>query len=173
MAKTPAKKKAPALDIFKTLSAIDKRDYNFYANLSDEEKKGFAPIVVSRWLSAVEGNEDVNAFYLMMVNENVNKNFWDSTISKHPELQYKMMAACGIGKSVKHKWIKGYGRKSAKSKFMELLSSFYPSASVKELEYLISINSIEQLTQLVNDAGLQDEDIKKMVKEIKELKAND
>ena len=39
------------LDIFKLLSTIDSSSSNIYASLSDEERKGFAPLVVMRWMT--------------------------------------------------------------------------------------------------------------------------
>lgn len=163
---TAQKKK---LDIFKLLEAVDKRDINFYSNLTPEEKKGFAPIVAMRWLSAVKGRNEENEYYLHVTNDRVNKHMWNSDLSKHPELIYKTMALCGLGKKMGHEWIKGFSREK-QSKFVEFLKVYYPTASKNELEYLIQINSAAQLTELVNDSGLQDDEIKVLVKEIKELK---
>lgn len=36
-----AEKKKPVLDIFRTLSAIDCQDKDFYKNLTEEEQKAF------------------------------------------------------------------------------------------------------------------------------------
>ena len=48
------------LDVFKLLEAIDQRNFDFYVNLSNEEKKGFAGIVAMRWMSTVsDKNRDV------------------------------------------------------------------------------------------------------------------
>lgn len=167
----PTTKKPPALDIFKTLSAMDSRNYDYFSNLTDQEKKGFAPIVAMRWLSAVKGSNLENEFYLNMTNELVNKHLWDSSLTKHPELVYKLMAACGIGSNKRHEWIKGFS-KQKHSKFVEFLKIYYPSASKDELNYLIEINSKEQLMSLVNDSGLQDDEIKILAKEVKDLKSN-
>ena len=104
-----------------------------------------------------------------MVNEVVNKNLWDSGLNKHPELVYKLMAHCGIGSTVRHEWVKGFSRPK-RSKVAEFLKQYYPSASNDEIEYLITINSKEQLLELLNESGMQDDEIKVMAKEIKEIK---
>lgn len=163
---TAPKKK---LDIFKLLEAVDKRDVNFYSNITPEERKGFAPIVAMRWLSAIKGGNQENEYYLHVTNDRVNKHLWNSEITKHPELVYKTMALCGLGKKMPHQWIAGFKREKS-SKFVEFLKQYYPTASNDELEYLIEINTIEQLSELVSDSGLQDDEIKILVKEIKELK---
>lgn len=184
---TAQKKK---LDIFRLLEAVDKRDLNFYSKLTDEEKKGFAPIVAMRWLSAISdwseppkklfGNANsANEYYLISTNAYVNKHLWDSNLTGHPELVYQLMAICGAGMntnlnkkgelSTNHQWIAGFKRGKT-SKFVEFIKQYYPLASSKELEYLIEINSQEQLIELVNESGLQDDEVKVLVKEIKELK---
>lgn len=164
-----AVKKKPALDIFELLGKVDKRDLDFYSNMTPEQKKAFAPIVAIRWMSSVKASEDENEYYLHVTNDRVNKHLWNSEIYKHPELVYKTMALCGIGKGMRHEWIAGFKR-AKNSKFVEFLKTYYPTASKKELEYLVEINDQDQLIQLVHDAGLQDDEIKALVKEIKELK---
>lgn len=164
-----AEKKKPPLDIFKVMSAIDNRKFGFYKTMSDEEKKAFSPLVIMRWISAVRGSREINEYYLQIVNELVNKNLWDPCLSKHPELLYLLLAHSGIGSKVDHEWIKGFSREK-KSKLVEFLKQFYPTASTKELEFFITINSKEQLISLVNDSGMQDDEAKSLIKEIKETK---
>lgn len=162
-------KKKPPLDIFKVMEAIDKRNFGFYKTLTDEEKKAFSPLVIMRWISAVKGSDEINGYYIQMVNEMINRNLWDPCLSKHPELLYMLLAQCGIGQKVNHEWIKGFSREK-KSKLTEFLRTYYPSASTNELDFLVSINSKEQLIEMVEESGLQDDEAKVLIKEIKELK---
>lgn len=164
-----AQKKKPALDIFELLAAVDKRDFNFYSKLTPEQKKAFAPIVAMRWMTAIRNSDQDSEFQLQIVNEVVNQNMWNSALYNHPELIYKLMAVCGSGKRKNYEWIKGFS-KEKKSKMVEFLRTYYPSASKSEIEYLISINSKEQLIDLVKDSGLQDDEAAVLIKDIKEVK---
>jgi hypothetical protein len=157
------------LDIFSVLKSLDQRDLEFYKNLTPEERKEFAPVVVMRWMSAVKGSDELNEYYIHQVNDRINKNLWHSGLTKHTELIAKSMAMCGIGKKCDHVWVKGFGREK-NSKFVDFLRQFYPTASKFEIEYLISINTEDQLVNLVRESGLQDGEMKSLVKEIKELK---
>ena len=115
-------KVAPKLDIFRVLEQIDRRNYDFYDKLDEEEKKGFFPPVIMRWLSAVQDQGGKHAYYLHMVNEFVNKDLWNIlTLSKdhnHHELVYRSMAMCGTGKKERHEWIKVDRTKSKIDKFL-------------------------------------------------------
>lgn len=164
-----ADKKKPPLDIFRVMEAIDKRNFGFYKTLTDEEKKAFSPLVIMRWISGVKGSREINEYYLQMVNEMINRNLWDPCLSKHPELLFMLLAQCGIGQKVNHEWIKGFSREK-KSKLAEFLRNYYPTASKSELEFLITINSKDQLISLVEESGLQDDEAKVLIKEIKETK---
>jgi hypothetical protein len=162
-------KKKPTLDIFRVMEQIDKRNFNFYKTLTDEEKKAFSPLVIMRWISAVKGSREINEYYIQMVNEMINRNLWDPCLSKHPELLYMLLAQCGIGQKVNHEWIKGFSREK-KTKLNNFLKQYYPTASNSELDFLVSINSKEQLISMVEESGLQDDEAKVLIKEIKELK---
>ena len=45
-----------ALDIKRELNGVDKKIYDFYDKLSDQEKKEFSPYVLMRYVSNVQGD---------------------------------------------------------------------------------------------------------------------
>lgn len=149
---------AAKLDIKAVLSAIDRCDKNFYSNLSPDEQKAFVAWTTMRFASSANG--DYMEHYLIMVNDIVNHNF--SSLSKHPELQWKLLALCGVGRNQFHPWIKP-GRKKGKNDTQEILSQFYPNAKQDELELLEQITTKDELKQMLADAGHDDKDIKKIV----------
>ncbi len=84
-----AAEKKYKLDLFKELlPALDKRDFKFYSQLSNEEKKGFAGIVALRAISGYsDANKNMCEYFIGMANE-TNKHFWNPSIAKnHTELQ--------------------------------------------------------------------------------------
>lgn len=164
-----SKKQDYKLDIFKVLEAIDKRDFGFYKNLSDEEKKNFAGIVAMRWLSSVSGSKDLQEYYVLAVNETANKNFWSSGLKDHPELQYLTLARAGCGAKQRHEWIKGPTKKSS-NKIYDFLKKYYPTANIEELDLFFEKNTLEDMIEIAKMLGMQDDEIKEIRKELKKIK---
>jgi len=140
------------------LSAADRGDKNFYSNLLPEQKKVFQPWLAMRFLSSVEGrNAD---HYLLMVNDLVNHEF--SSLSKHPELLWKIMALCGVGSVQKHPWI-APGKRKGKNKIQAALSKLFPALKSDELELIEKIYTLEEIIILFKDAGYPDIEIKELL----------
>lgn len=145
------------LDIFKqVLPALDKNNKAFYRELSPAQQKEFSAWLVMRWLSASSTSPE---HYLLMTNDVVNCSF--NALTKHPELQWMLMALCGAGSTQRHVWIKP-PRKKGKNKLQEELSKFYPTANNSELKLLEQINGQESLRGLFEDAGYPDQEIEKI-----------
>lgn len=172
MSKTTTNRKFK-LDLSKLLKALDTRDYGFYAQLSDEEKKGFAGIVAMRYMSNVsDKNKELCEYYLQIVNDGANKQFWNPEMQKHPELQYLVLANCGIGAQQFHEWIKAPTSKKKQNSITELLREFYPSASEDEIKMFFEINDDEQIIEIATMLGYQQDKIKEFKKELKKLRGS-
>ena len=104
--------KKPQIKLANVMLAIDKRNRDWYNNLSDDQVKAFSAWMMMRYASSVQGDKAVD--YLYMVNECVNKNFME--LSKHPELQWLLFTLCGSGKKEYHPYIKPPGGKKKKNK---------------------------------------------------------
>lgn len=150
------------LDIFETLSAIDKRDKDFFSGLSDDQRKGFAPPVVLRWASSVNDG-DISENYIWLVNERANINFHD--IWEHPELQYKLLASCGSGKSQRHHWIPMVGKRKKNDKVRNFISEFWPDANDFEIEILLNQFTDSSFEEFVFSSGATPQEIKEVMQE--------
>ena len=64
---------AKKLDIKRELNAVNFKDYNFYNNLTDEEKKEFSPFILMRYTSNSTGDRDTQEWFVESTNEMVNK----------------------------------------------------------------------------------------------------
>ena len=148
-------KKAPAIELKDVMNAVDRKNRGFYLNLTDEQRKAFSAWMMMRYASSAQGN--AGAHYLFMVNELVNKNFSD--VSKHPELQWLLMSACGTGKPEFHPYIKPPNGRRKKDKVSEFLSSIYPLLKQDELDLLQTLNSRDDLKGLAEAHGLSDKEI--------------
>jgi hypothetical protein len=53
---TPTDEKFVAQDfnLFDALAAMDKKDYDYYDRLTDEQQKKFVPYMMTHWMSAIK-----------------------------------------------------------------------------------------------------------------------
>ncbi len=138
------------------MAAIDKKDRNFYNNLSDEQKKAFSAWMMMRYCSSVQGRDAAN--YIYMTNELVNYQF--SEVSKHPELQWLLLSACGVGKIQFHPYLKPPNSRKKKNKIFEFIYSIYPHMKAEDINNMIDINTKEELTEFAVAHGYDDKTIK-------------
>jgi len=107
------------LDLKLMLKAVDRRDKNWYNNLSEDDKKLFAPFIAMRYVSNVKGDQFFQEHYLEMCNEFVNKHHW-SLSKNHKGLLWKLMAMCGAYENFFHQYLAA-PKKKPKNKFEEFL----------------------------------------------------
>jgi hypothetical protein len=147
------------LNIANEMRAFDTKDRNFYKSLTDEERKKFSNFLMIRWGSSVQGSAELQQYYLLSCNENLNKHFFD--LAKYPELQWLSATTVSPGMGTfRHDWIKQKKRESSSSKTIKFLRQLYPDYKEDELELLAKINSAEDLKQLARKHGWDDRRIK-------------
>ena len=148
--------KKPQIPLKEIMAAIDKKDRNFYNNLSDEQKKAFSAWMMMRYCSSVQGRDAAN--YIYMTNELVNYQF--SEVSKHPELQWLLLSACGVGKIQFHPYLKPPNSRKKKNKIFEFVSNIFPHMKAEDINNMIDINTKEELTEFAIAHGYDDKTIK-------------
>ena len=96
------------LAISNEMLQFDRKNREFYDDLTEEEKKKFSPYLMIRWGSTVEGDPDLQAYYLMSANERLNKHFFDISTTHHKKFQWLLATTVspGMGKQY-HKWLSG------------------------------------------------------------------
>jgi hypothetical protein len=147
------------LNIANEMRAFDTKDRDFYKNLTDEECKKFSNYLMIRWGSSVQGSTELQQYYLLSCNENLNKHFFD--LAKHPELQWLSATTVSPGMGTfRHDWVKQKKRDSSNNKTIKFLRQFYPEFKEDELELLAAINTTEDLKQLARKHGWDDKRIK-------------
>jgi len=120
------------LDIKRELNAIDMRDYDFYSKLTPEEKKEFSPFILMRYSSNVQGDTELQEWFLERTNELVNKHHW--LLSKnHKELLWKLFAGCGAGVKTYHPYLKA-GTKEKAVKIEKLLAELNPAMKLSDIK---------------------------------------
>jgi len=148
------------LDIFRVLGHINKKDKHFYGSLTDEEQKGFAPLVVQRWLSGT--NDPAQIIFL---NELVNPFVFN--IQKHKELIYQLMTICTDGHFSKYSYPKQKPKKSSlMPTTLKVIKQYFTYSSTDAYEALSLLSDTDILTY-ADELGMQKEDITKIKRELK------
>ena len=148
------------LNMFDALRAMDKKNRNFYDNLNEQERKGFAPFVMVRWASTVDHSmQEMDEWWLKATNQRFNTDLLN--ISHHPKLQWltATTASPGMG-AMKHQWI-GYKKKTGKTnnKLKKFLIGEYPTLNDDEIDFLMSQLSNKEIKQYALDLGYNDKEI--------------
>lgn len=154
-------KKEKKLDLFKeVLPNIDCRNKNYYSQLDEDQKKEISPYVLMRFMSSVKQQNLVD-HHLIMINEIVNREF--SSLSKHPELQWKLLCLCGAGTKQFHPWI-APGKKQTKNKLQQALQELKPHYKSDELDLLEEIMTEDDIKETFRSAGYTDKEIDEICK---------
>jgi hypothetical protein len=140
-----------ALDIKRELKAVDMKVYDFYDSLPDDEKKDFSPYVLMRYVASVQGDPDIQTWFLEMTNECVNKNHW--VLSKnHKALLWKLFAACGAGVTTYHPYLKA-GSKEKAVKIEKLLAELNPGMKISDIKLWAKMMTKEDKEALFDQMG--------------------
>ena len=150
----------PLLQIKDIMAAVDRKDYEYYSRLTDEQRKSLNLWMTQRYASSVQGK--YAGHYLVMINEFMNTNWSD--VSKHPELQWKLMCLAGSGKVQFHPFVKVPKAKRKKDKVEELIRELFPLLKSDELELFLKMNTTEELKELAMESGVDDKTIKEIFK---------
>lgn len=144
------------------MAQLDLKNRDFFDDLNDEEKKKFSPFLMIRWGSVVDGSADMQAYYLMSVNEKLNKDFFSVSGTQHKKLQWLLATTVspGLGKQ-RHTWLAASKKEAGDNKATKFLREIYPHIKDDELELLRRINTKDDLKHLAEQHGWTKERVKK------------
>lgn len=142
---------AQKLDIKRVLSAVDSKNYDFYDKLTTEEKKLFTPFIVMRYTSNVQGDQDIQEWFVEMTNEMVNKNHWELS-KNHKELLWKLYAATGAGVNCYHPYLAA-GKKEKANHIEKLLAELNPAMKMSEIKLLAKMMDKNDINELFDKMG--------------------
>ena len=148
------------LSINNEMTQFDRKNRKFYDELNTEEKKKFSTYLMLRYGASVEGNADLQEWYLLATNERMNINFFD--LGKHPKLQWLLATAVSPGMGTqRHYWQGAKKKEGSNSKAVKFITQLYPYMKQDEVELLADINTTKELKELAKQSGWTDQDIKK------------
>ena len=142
---------ANKLDISKQLSSVSKKNYSFYSRLSEQGQKEFNPYILMRFVSNPDGDTDIQSWFIELINEYVNKNFWELN-KTHKELLWKLYAAAGVGVPVNYTFL-AMPKRETVNKFEQLIADLNPDMKLQDVKFLSSIMTGQEKTKIFDDLG--------------------
>jgi len=145
------------LNIANEMRQFDRKNRDFYNELSVEERKKFSNFLMLRWGSAVEGSRELQEFYVIALNERFNKHFF--TLSRHPALQW--LCATTVSPDMgtpRHTWIAPKKKEPGASGIRKQLAELYPHLKDDDIAVLASITTKKEIDEHVKLLG---QDVKK------------
>jgi hypothetical protein len=140
------------LNIGNEMRQFDRKNRDFYNELTDEERKKFSPYLMIRWGSAVEGSRDLQEFYVISTNERLNKHFFD--VGRHPKLQWLLATTVSPGLGTpRHPWIAPKKKEAGLSAKRKALQEIFPHYKDDEIDVMAEITTQKELDAYNREAG--------------------
>lgn len=147
------------LDIFKLLGDLNSpKAGDIYEKLSDDERKGFAPLVVMRWMSGTSDERQI-----ILLNEFVNPYVFP--LGKHPHLLMQLLQVASSKTSKRYAWL-GIKSKKKQVEAYRVIQEYFELSTREAKTY--SLPPAEELLKMAEELGWQKDEIAKLQKELKE-----
>jgi hypothetical protein len=145
------------LSIANEMAQFDRKNRDFYDELTTDEKKKFSNFLMIRYGSSVQGSRDLQEFYLISTNERLNKNFF--AINRYPKLQW--LSATTVSPDMgpqRHQWIAPKKKEPGATGICKQLAEMYPHLKDDELDLMAKINTKKDIDAYLKASG---QDVKK------------
>jgi hypothetical protein len=140
------------LSIQNEMAQFDRKNREFYDELTDEERKKFSNYLMIRWGSAVQGSKELQEFYVIATNERLNKRFFD--INRHPRLQWLTATTVSPGLGTqRHPWIAPKKKEAGASNVRKQIAELYPHLKDDEVELMSRINDKKDIDTYLKASG--------------------
>lgn len=142
------------LHIANEMREFDCKNREFYDELTDEERRRFSPYLMIRWGSSVEGNADLQEYYLLSTNKRLNHGFFSINASRHKKLLWLMATTVSpdVG-AVRHRWIAPRKSRSKGSQHRRTMCELFPHLRDDEIDLMISLNSEQVVAEYLRELG--------------------
>ena len=140
------------LNIANEMRQFDRKNRNFWDELTAEEKKKFSNYLMIRWGSSVDGSRDLQEFYVIATNERLNKHFFD--LGRHPKLQWLLATTVSpdVG-TPRHPWIAPKKKEAGLSAKRRALMEIFPHYKDDEIDVMAEITTQKEIDAYNREAG--------------------
>jgi hypothetical protein len=140
------------LNIANEMRQFDRKNRSFYDELTPEEKKKFSNYLMIRWGSAVDGNRELQEYYVQSCNHYLNKHFFN--VGRHPKLQWLMATSVSPGLGTpRHPWIAPRKKEAGLSAKRKALAAMYPTYKDDEIDVMCAITTQKEIDEYNRHAG--------------------
>ena len=156
---------AAKLNIFTVLSYFDENNLDVYDALREDsemlaEFERNVTWMLPQWMTGAI-NDAAHAELIDNFNAICNDGWFD--LYGHPELQAKLLACCGTGRNVRHKYHKP--RKALHlGKMMKLLEGKYEDIREEEAEMWVRRATKDDMISFAQSLGYQENEVKELTK---------
>lgn len=163
MAKAPKpaatpKPKAPTrtVNIFEVLKRIDHKREDYYDLMTETDQKQLHPLVMTRWMS---GTSDPAVIQML----NLTNNKYNFILAAHKPLLMRMLLLSSSGSSRRYQWL-AKAKDTSQNRSLKVLVEYY-KCSQRESEMYVKMHAMDELVQMAEYVGWQDDEIKALAKE--------
>ena len=140
------------LSIQNEMTQFDRKNREFYDELTVEERKKFSNFLMIRWGSSIQGSAELQNYYLQSSNHYVNKRFFD--INRHPKLQWLCATAVSPGLGThRHQWIAPKKKEAGASGVRKQIAELFPHLKDDEVELMAKINTKKDIDAYLKASG--------------------
>jgi len=153
------------LDLFSVLSYLDENNLGVHEALRDDpemltELERNVGWMLPQWMTGATNNAD-HANLIDSFNVICNDGWFE--LYGHPELQAKLLACCGIGRKVRHKYYKP-SKTIHLGKMMKLLEGKYEDIREEEVEMWVRRSTKASMIRFAESLGYQEKEVKELTK---------
>jgi hypothetical protein len=136
------------------MAQFDRKNRDFYDELTPEERKKFSTFLMIRWGSSIQGSRELQEYYVQSTNHYLNKHFF--ALSRHPKLQWLMATAVSPGMGTqRHVWIAPKKKEPGASGIRKQLAEIYPHYKDDEIDLLAKLVTKKELDAYLKQQGDQ------------------
>jgi hypothetical protein len=140
------------LSIQNEMTQFDRKNREFYDELTVEERKKFSNFLMIRWGSSIQGSAELQNYYLQSSNHYVNKRFFD--INRHPKLQWLCATAVSPGLGTqRHQWIAPKKKEAGAGSIKKQIAELFPHLKDDEVELMAKINTKKDIDAYLKQLG--------------------
>jgi hypothetical protein len=146
------------VDIFEVLDHADRKDVNYFKNLTRDQQKKFVPVVVARWLTGTYNKQQ-----LILLNEFINPYLY--SLHDHKDLLWKMITVCTSGNKTRYSWIKTNSNSIKHPESIKCIKKYF-NYNTQQATLCFNTISNNTVLDLAEELGYQDSELNLIRKEL-------